>query len=277
LDWISAVDLANRDDLALLQESMRVYYANSNNLYYNDIDFTAAAWVNDDNYNDIARRLLGAKSILEVGCGVANFVKHHGEAESRYAGCDFSPKLIQRNRDRFPKAEFRQITDPRVIPFEDKSVDAVLSIYVIEHTVYPHDFLSECARVLKPGGTFILKCPDFLGSSSMTSQRAGLSYGTGRAKLAKGRVLDALLTGYDRKVTIPRRCAELRSEIGNGWRFYVNLAPTCFRDPFAPDHDAVYLTYADEMVSFLRGKIFFPKDWRTLNSTWPIYLAGNKM
>lgn len=256
---------------------MRIYYASSSNLYYDDIDFTASAWVNHDNYKDITKRLRDSRTILEVGCGAANFVKYYGEVESRYAGCDFSPKLMQRNSELYPKAEFRQITDPRIIPFEDKSVDAVLSVYVIEHAVYPHDFLSECARVLRPGGTFILKCPDFLGSCSMTSQRAGLAYGTGRAKLAKGRLLDALLTGFDRKVTIPRRCAELRSEIGNGWRFYVNLAPTCFRDPFAPDHDAVYLTYADEMVSFLRGKIIFPEDWRTLNSKWPIYLVGSKL
>jgi hypothetical protein len=107
----------------------------------------------------------------------------------------------------------------------------------------------------------------------MSSQRAGFSFGTGREKLARGHLVDALVTGWDRKVAIPRRCAQLRADGGG---FHVNLAPVCFEDPFLPDHDAIYVTYAQEMVEHLRGRIEFPGDWADLNSRWPIYLVGKK-
>jgi SAM-dependent methyltransferase len=184
--------------------------------------------------------------------------------------------LIAKNQSAYPKAQFRRIEDPRLLPFEDGTADAVFAVYVIEHTVYPADFLTECWRVLRPGGRFILRCPDFLGASKMTSQRAGFAYGTGREKLRAGAVIDALVTGYDRKIGIPSTCAMLREKIADQYGFYINLAPTCFLDPFAPDHDAVYLTYADEIVNFLRDRIAFSDSWRELNARWPIYLVGTK-
>ena len=275
LNWVSSIDPGQEVELGRLQERMVKYYSTSDS-YYSDIDFTADAWTSDPCYLDIVSRLEDRRSIVEVGCGGANLLRHHPRFASRYAGCDFSAELIARNQAAHPYARFRRIENPRRLPFGDATADAVFSIYVIEHTVYPADFLNECWRVLRPGGRFILRCPDFLGGSKMTSQRAGFAFGTGREKIRAGAVIDALVTGYDRKIGIPRACAALRRKIGGGHGFYVNLAPTCFFDPFAPDHDATYLTYADEMVNFLQGRVAFPDDWRQLNGRWPIYLVGTK-
>jgi SAM-dependent methyltransferase len=263
-------------ELSGLQARMVDFYSTSDS-YYSDIDFTAASWTSDPCYLDIVSRLEGRRAIVEVGCGGANFLRHYSRFASCYSGCDFSTELIARNQRTHSKARFRQIEDPRRLPFEDATADALFSIYVIEHTVYPADFLTECWRVLRPGGLFILRCPDFLGASKMTSQRAGFAHGTGREKLHSGAVIDALVTGYDRKIRIPRTCARLREKIADHYGFYINLAPTCFFDPFAPDHDAVYLTYADEMVNFLRDRISFPDSWREVNACWPIYLVGTKI
>ena len=276
LNWVSSIDPRYDKELSWLQARMVEYYSTSDT-YYGDIDFTAAAWTSDPCYLDIVSRLEGRRAIVEVGCGGANLLRHHPRFGSCYSGCDFSAELIARNQRTHSKAQFRQIKDPRRLPFKDATADALFSIYVIEHTVYPPDFLNECWRVLRPGGLFILRCPDFLGASRMTSQRAGFAYGTGREKLRAGAVIDALVTGYDRKIRIPRACARLRETIADQYGFYINLAPTCFLDPFAPDHDAVYLTYADEMVNFLRDKISFPDSWREPNARWPIYLVGTKI
>ena len=251
------------------------FYASSEN-YYGDIDFTAKAWLEDACYLDIARRLEACRSIAEIGCGSANILQHYPSLVSRYVGCDFSGQLLAKNQKRYPAARFRQIEQANTLPLETASVDAVFSVFVIEHVVYPHLFLDECQRILKPGGLFILRCPDFLGAGCVPSQRAGFSRDNGREKLGQGRVLDALVTGWDRKITIPRQCSRIRMQIGQGHSFWLNTAPTCFTDPFTPDVDAVYLTYDQEMISYLRGRVDFEDPAAGLSGEHPIYLVGRK-
>lgn len=55
------------------------------------------------------------------------------------------------------------VCDIRKLPFPDACAATIESYHVIEHV--PHvevrDMLREWARVLKPGGTIVLECPDF--------------------------------------------------------------------------------------------------------------------
>lgn len=49
------------------------------------------------------------------------------------------------------------------LPFPDGSIDSIYSSHVLEHFSYPHpmlDFLGECRRVLKCGGTFRVAVPN---------------------------------------------------------------------------------------------------------------------
>jgi len=50
----------------------------------------------------------------------------------------------------------------RLTPFEDDSVDEILSVHVVEHfwRWEVADVLKEWIRVLKPGGLMILECPN---------------------------------------------------------------------------------------------------------------------
>jgi len=168
-----------------------------------------------------------------------------------YTGLDFSESLIRKNKDAFPDATFVQLTAPDNLPFPDNTFNMVFSVFVIEHTVFPHKFLSENLRVLKQGGTFCLLCPDFLGNGRITSQRVGLSPGTGRHKLEKGEYLDAFLTGFDSKIRMPLFSMIYRLKSFSSPQFFINCQPTCFVDPFKVDLDAVYLTYNYEIKSYL--------------------------
>lgn len=80
---------------------------------------------------------------------------------------------MQHNRLLYPEANFNVINKPNTLPFDDESFDFVFSVFVIEHSTDPSKFLNECSRILKPGGSLVILCPDFLGSGHMTSQRAG--------------------------------------------------------------------------------------------------------
>jgi SAM-dependent methyltransferase len=50
------------------------------------------------------------------------------------------------------------------LPLENESFDIVLSTESIEHTADPQKAVSELCRVLKPGGSIIITCPNRLWS-----------------------------------------------------------------------------------------------------------------
>ncbi len=272
INWKSCLDASCITQLLALQEAMKKFYATSP-VYYGDIDFTADTWTDETQLeaSDILKEASQKIAVLEVGCGKANILKSGRISPKHYTGIDFSPAVIEENRVTFPDATFNCIADISRFPAETSHFDYVFSHYVLEHCVFPHLFLDECVRVLRPGGVLSILCPDFLGTGRMSSQRAGFSSGTGREKLSRGQYWDALVTGYDNKIKIPLHASRLRSEARKCPRFFVNLAPTCFTDHFLPDVDAVYLTFADEIRNYLVKSIL----WESLETSLARYSAAN--
>lgn len=281
INWVSSVDSANSASLEELQRKMEAYYLNGQ--YYDDIVPATKLWAQLDQeviHRNILETVSG-KKVLEVGCGRAEILATGQLRQEDYTGCDFSPELIKSNSARHPVARFVTLDNGRSLPFEDNSFEAVFSVFVLEHAVFPEDFLSETVRILRPGGSWLLLCPNFLGCDRMTSQRVGYSLGSGRVKLQKGRLLDALVTSYDQRVRIPQYCRLLKKRIGNAKGFYVNLTPVCFAEKvFKPDVDAVYVTYRKEIVQHLESQVHFhplPADVSSLaNERRLIYLSGSK-
>jgi SAM-dependent methyltransferase len=97
--------------------------------------------------------------ILDAGCGVARwpiYLRQHGY---RVFGVEFSHEacLIARENDG-GLAVARG--DVRRMPLPDESVDAVLSLGVVEHDeAGPMVALHETHRILKPGGLLVLAVP----------------------------------------------------------------------------------------------------------------------
>jgi SAM-dependent methyltransferase len=279
LNWVSSLDEANNEVLDQLQERMVLYYASSKD-YYNEIDYASDAWQNKNELThiDIVNSILVGKKILEIGCGIANILKFNPLLEPYYTGLEFSDLVIETNKNRFPKAQFDKISNPKRYNLPNGTFDFIFSRFVIEHTVYPKIFLDECMRLLNRGGTLVILCPDFLGCNRIESQRVGLTAGTGREKLARGRVFDALLTAYDTRIKIPLKCARIISR--NVPQFMVNLNPTCFDDKYIPDVDAVYLAYQKEIVTYLAPFVrWLPIDdaiARQAKTRRLIYLKGIK-
>jgi SAM-dependent methyltransferase len=249
--YLSAVDSANLDALVHLQRRMLRYYLN---LKYHE------EWIKGVNSNwqvgshnaqlEMCKLIPPGSRILEAGCGDGSGVR---EITSRvenikYIGIDLSQNLWRGHND-FVAAKAEEL------PFQSSSIDVVLSMFVVEHLVFPALFLDETWRVLRSGGRLIIVAPDF-ASNAMASERIGLSYGSGRAKLERGKILDALLTAYDTRVRLYFMRLYQRRKLRRGlFSFPILTEPRCLHLPgFTPDCDAVYPVCPEEIINYLRQR-----------------------
>lgn len=150
------------------------------------VRFTAQMGIDPDKYADDTldprkaedmAAVLGAyvsldrKKVLEIGtgCGVNHIVwrKKYGvdgwgvepEGEGFESSAAIARALIEANG-----LDTSRIKDApgEKLPFPDAAFDIVYSSNVLEHTNDPAQVLREAVRVLKPGGTLQIVCPNYL-------------------------------------------------------------------------------------------------------------------
>ncbi|MGB3491084.1 MAG: methyltransferase domain-containing protein [Elainellaceae cyanobacterium] len=101
-----------------------------------------------------------ASQILDVGCGIGGSALHLAEKYGAIAtGITLSPVQANRAQERAKAAGLEahfEVADALAMPFEDESFDLVWSLESGEHMPDKAQFLKECCRVLKPGGTFLM-------------------------------------------------------------------------------------------------------------------------
>jgi ubiquinone/menaquinone biosynthesis C-methylase UbiE len=110
-------------------------------------------------YHHVASQAnLRGKDVLEVSCGHGGGASYltRTMAPAHYTGLDLNPTGIAfcKERHPLPNLEFIQ-GDAENLPFPDGSFDAVINVEASHcYPDFPR-FLSEVARVLKPGGHFL--------------------------------------------------------------------------------------------------------------------------
>lgn len=103
-----------------------------------------------------------ASQILDVGCGIGGSSLYLAEKFNAHAtGITLSPVQAQRATERAATAGMTQqatfqVADALAMPFPDNSFDLVWSLESGEHMPDKVQFLRECDRVLKPGGTLLM-------------------------------------------------------------------------------------------------------------------------
>ncbi len=159
--------------LERVRETQGVYFAP---LMKVDPDKFAADTLDPRKAEDMAEVLevyvpLKNKKVLEIGtgCGVNHIVwqKKYGvdawgvepEGEGFENSAGVARDLIEANR-----LDLSRIKDApgEALPFADESFDVVYSSNVLEHVLDPGKVLREAVRVLKPGGTLQIVCPNYL-------------------------------------------------------------------------------------------------------------------
>jgi ubiquinone/menaquinone biosynthesis C-methylase UbiE len=104
-------------------------------------------------------------SILEIGAGPPNPTSQFISTIGHVVGADVDPKV--KTNEHLTEAF---ILEGDALPFGDRSFDACVSNYVLEHVVNPEMHISEVARVLKPGGVYLFRTPNLFHYVSLVAR-----------------------------------------------------------------------------------------------------------
>ncbi|PIR20722.1 MAG: hypothetical protein COV45_03985 [Deltaproteobacteria bacterium CG11_big_fil_rev_8_21_14_0_20_47_16] len=102
----------------------------------------------------------GHERILDVACGTGELERHVMDVYPAQAivGVDLTDAMLVRARSKlasFPHVVFHQGTST-ALPFPDASFDCVITCSAFHYMRQPERVIEECARVLTPGGRFIM-------------------------------------------------------------------------------------------------------------------------
>lgn len=107
-------------------------------------------------------RTLGARRVLDLGCGNGALAGHLAEQGWDVCGVDRDAEGVEIARARHANARFQRIgvdDDPATLLATEPAFDAVVSTEVIEHLFSPHLLPRFARAVLRPGGHLIVTTP----------------------------------------------------------------------------------------------------------------------
>jgi SAM-dependent methyltransferase len=119
-------------------------------------------WLEHWHRYHFAARWAAGKRVLDVACGEGYGSALLASRAAHVTGVDVSDAAVAHARAAYGERanlEFVQASCT-ALPFPDASFDTVASFETLEHIEAQAAFLDQVARVLKPGGVFVLSCPN---------------------------------------------------------------------------------------------------------------------
>jgi SAM-dependent methyltransferase len=105
--------------------------------------------------------------VLEIGSGLGRLTRRLAELSPDTIGVDVSPAMVEKARRLTPSIRFDQVSGVNLAGFADSTFDLVFSFVVLQHLPSARltlNYVSEMARVLKPGGLAAFQAATTLSS-----------------------------------------------------------------------------------------------------------------
>lgn len=146
------------------------YYSDSINIFAH----TSVPW-----QQTIIRDFLGRIDLkknamcLDVGTGIGNNLKTIVPFVRKIEALDISPEAIKfaQKSVRNTKISLKiTCADAKSMPYESGIFDLVICTEVLEHCSGPEIIISECSRVLRPGGYAIFSVPNYFNLAGLVKR-----------------------------------------------------------------------------------------------------------
>ena len=107
-----------------------------------------------------AAGLRGAERVLDLGCGAGHTGLALAPRAAEVVAVDLTPEMLEVAAGLARERGLANVTferaDVAALPFPENSFDLVATRFAAHHFAAPDRALAEAARVLRPGGTFLL-------------------------------------------------------------------------------------------------------------------------
>lgn len=98
-------------------------------------------------------------NVLEVGCGLGHLLARLA-GRYRVFGVDVNAWALSQARRNVPNGHFALLSAEDLRPFPDGLFQIVIAKHVLEHLPRPERAVAEMARVLAPGGLYLMATPN---------------------------------------------------------------------------------------------------------------------
>ena len=99
------------------------------------------------------------QDVLEAGCGEGYGADLIAATARRVVAVDYDAATVAHVGARYPRVQV-VAANLAAIPMPDASVDVVVNFQVIEHLWDQPQFITECLRLLRPGGLLLMSTPN---------------------------------------------------------------------------------------------------------------------
>jgi len=170
-------------------------------------------------FEPVQKTILGAareeapdpRAILDVGCGTGRLLMAAEQTfpNARLEGVDAAVEMVRHAQAVLPASSritFREATAER-LPFQDAQLDLVFSTMTFHHWSNQRAGIAEVARILKPGGRWLLA--DFIATGFMRYFRRLVRL----TRFPERSVLDPMLAAAGLEVLATRRVPRVGAQV----------------------------------------------------------------
>ncbi|MEW6658036.1 MAG: class I SAM-dependent methyltransferase [Thermodesulfobacteriota bacterium] len=259
--WISSYKYPEHPSLLLIDKKMQKFYQEDiiGQEYHRYFEKINLSWDNFPIHQAVIEMIRPRDIVVEFSCGSGHAFNHFIKTACNYYGFDLSIGELAKTKRNVNHINLA-VGNAYHTPFATSSADVAISLYSLEHTIWPNRYLDEMIRITRNGGYLALAFPEYISNKKEINFMASMIFGKypGRIKdkIKKGHWFDALITYIERYIIYRYLIYRVKRKIykRNMIVFLINTAPLCLVTKYTTDNDAVYFSNEEEVARYITLK-----------------------